>query len=61
MLSSHALISVYTASLPELIPVPSKTQVVVSQTAGNSAYKGGSLTSVIPPSGNTRKTHRFSY
>ncbi|GFO41876.1 nephrocystin-4, partial [Plakobranchus ocellatus] len=35
----------------ELMQVPSKTQVVVSQTAGNSAYKGGSLTTVIPPSG----------
>ncbi|KAI8794088.1 nephrocystin-4 isoform X1 [Biomphalaria glabrata] len=35
----------------ELLAVPSKTQVVVSQTAGNSAYKGGSLTTVIPSAG----------
>ncbi|CAL1543175.1 unnamed protein product [Lymnaea stagnalis] len=35
----------------DLQPVPSKTQVIVSQTAGNSSYKGGSLTTVIPPSG----------
>ena len=44
---------------PELIPVPSKTQVVVSQTAGNSAYKGGSLTSVIPPTGDKPKFYIF--
>ncbi|XP_071109623.1 nephrocystin-4-like isoform X1 [Haliotis cracherodii] len=27
----------------ETIPLPSKTQVIISQTAGNSSYKGGSL------------------
>ncbi|XP_005100301.1 nephrocystin-4 isoform X2 [Aplysia californica] len=31
--------------------VPSKTQVVVSQTAGNSSFKGGSLSAIIPPAG----------
>ncbi|KAH9490048.1 Nephrocystin-4 [Bulinus truncatus] len=35
----------------ELVAVPSKTQVIISQTAGNSAYKGGSLISIVPNAG----------
>ncbi|KAL8622709.1 hypothetical protein ACOMHN_009343 [Nucella lapillus] len=38
-------------NIAEIQPLPSKTQVVVSQTATNSIFKGGQLTSAPPPQG----------
>ncbi|XP_076451476.1 nephrocystin-4-like [Babylonia areolata] len=38
-------------NVAEIQPLPSKTQVIISQTLANSVFKGGQLTSAPPPQG----------
>lgn len=41
----------YVCVCTDLNPLPSKTHVIVSQTAANSTYKGGQLSTGPPPPG----------